>query len=199
MNKRVSLIVLFVLVAVLVASCGGGGGAAKPPVEMQTYEASTFTVDYPKAWQKSNIDMMGLSMVFFSTKEIGLEDLGGLDFSSMMSKEPVFTLMFVPSSLAGQMGLDDLDAAMDAAALGDELGDEDVQIIKEGDVTLDGAKGKLLIVKGTDPDMGKIGAHIVMAKKGDGTVVVLMGVTPEQDLDKNLKVFEYMQDTFKFK
>lgn len=198
MTKKFYVTIALVVVAALLVSCGGGG-AAKPPVEMQKYEASTFTVDYPKAWQKSNIDMMGLSMVFFSTKEIGLEDLGGLDFSSMMSKEPVFTLMFVPAALAGQMGLDDLDAAMDAAALGDELGDEDVQIIKEGDVTLDGAKGKLLIVKGTDPDTGKMGAHVVMVKKGDGTVIVLMGVTPEKDLDKNLGIFEYMQSTFKFK
>jgi hypothetical protein len=56
-----------------------------------------------------------------------------------------------------------------------------------------------MIAKGTDPDIGKMGAHVVMVKKGDGTTVIFMGITPEQDLDKNLKIFEYMQNTFKFK
>jgi hypothetical protein len=193
MTKKLYVAVAFLIAAALLAACGGG--AAKPPVEMQKYEAGAFTVEYPKAWQKSNIDMMGLNMAFFSTKEFALEDLGGLDFESMVSQDPVFVLMFVPATLAGQMGLDDLDAAMENTG----FGEEDVQVVKEGAVTLDGAKGKILIAKGTDPDTGKMGAHVVMVKKDDGTVIVLMGVTPEKDLDKNLGIFEYMQSTFKFK
>lgn len=196
MKKTLYLIVAFAIAAALLAACGGGGGgASKPPVEMQKYEAETFAIEFPKAWQKSNIDLMGLSMAFFSTKEFKAEDLSGLDLQSMVSEDPLFILMFVPQTLAGSMGLDDLDEAMKST----DIGEEDVEVIKEGDVTLDGAKGKILIAKGTDPDIGKMGAHVVMAKKDDGTVVILMGVTPEKDLDKNLDVFQYMQDTFKFK
>jgi hypothetical protein len=195
-KKRLYVIVALAMAAALLAACGGGGGGtSKPPVDMQKYETDTFAVEYPSAWQKSGVDLMGLSMAFFSTKEIKVEDLGGLDFESMVSQDPVAVLMFVPQTLAGQMGMDDLDAAMSSTG----IAEEDLEIIKEGDVTLDGAQGKILIAKGTDPKIGKMAAHVVMVKKSDGTVVVFMGATPEKDLDKNLEVFQYMQDAFKFK
>jgi len=194
MRKSLYLIAALAIVVMLLAACGGGGGGSKPPVDMQKYESETFTMDFPKAWQKSSMDMMGLGMAFFSTKEFKAEDLSGLDMASMVSENPLVITMFVPQALAGSMGLDDLDAAMESTDIGD-----DVEVIKEGDVTLDGAKGKIMIAKGTDPDIGKMGAHVVMAKKDDGTTIIFMGITPEQDLDKNLKIFEYMQNTFKFK
>lgn len=194
MRKSLYLIAVLAIAAMLLAACGGGGGGSKPPVEMQKYESEAFTMDFPKAWQKSAMDMMGLSMAFFSTREFKAEDLTGLDMTSMVSDNPLVITMVVPQTLAGSMGLEDLDAAMESTDLGD-----DVEIIKEGDVTLDGAKGKIMVARGTDPDIGKMGAHIVMVKKDDGTSVIFMGVTPEKDLDRNLKVFEYMQNTFKFK
>jgi len=193
-KKTLVLIVVLAIGAALLAACGGGGGS-KPPVDMQKYETDTFAIEFPKAWQKSNFDAMGLSMAFFSTKQFSADELSGLDFNSMVSENPLFITMFVPQTLAGSMGLDDLDSAMKDVG----IAEEDMQVIKEGDVTLDGAKGKILIAKGTDPEIGKMGAHVVMVKKDDGTTVILMGVTPEKDLDKNLEVFQYMQNSFKFK
>lgn len=195
MKAKLGLIIALVMFVTSLAACGGGGGAANPPVEMQKYEADTFVIEFPSAWKKSSIDMMGLTMAFFSTREFTMEDLGGLDMANLMSKDPMVVLMLVPSSLAGTMGLEDLDEAMESTT----IGEDDMEIIKQGDTTLGGAKGEILIAKGTDPDVGKMGAHVVMAKKDDGTAVILMGVTPEQDMDKNLKVFQYMHDTFKFK
>ncbi len=197
MSKRLYLPVALIVAAVLLAACGGGG-AGKPPVAMQKYETSTFTMEYPSAWQDSSMDLMGLSMVLFSTQELKPEDLGGLDFESLASTEPVVVVMYVPASLASSMGMADIESAM-SEAQGEIANEPDVKVLKQGDTTIGGAKGKILVATGTDPDIGKMGAHIVMAKRDDGTVVVLMGATPDKNLDTNMKIFEYMQAAFKFK
>lgn len=195
MNKRLYLGVVLVVATILLAACGGGG-AGKPPVAMQRYETDTFTMEFPSAWQKSSLDMMGISMAFFSSKQVNTDDLASLDFATLAQQDPVFVMMLVPSSMAGAMGMADLDAAMADMDIANE---PDVKIIKQGDTTVSGAQGKILIATGTDPDIGKMGAHIVMAKRGDGTILVLMGVTPDKNLDANMKIFEYMQAAFKFK
>lgn len=197
MSKRLYLPVALIVAAVLLSACGGGG-AGKPPVAMQKYETSTFTMEYPSAWQNSSMDLMGLSMVLFSTQELKPEDLGGLDFESLARTEPVVVVMYVPASLASSMGMADIESAM-SEAQGEIASEPDVKILKQGDTTIGGAKGKILAATGTDPDIGKMGAHIVMAKRDDGTVVVLMGATPDKNLDTNMKIFEYMQTVFKFK
>lgn len=197
MNKRLYLGVALAVAVVVLAACGGGGGGAgKPPVAMQKYETDTFTMEFPSAWQKSSLDMMGVSMAFFSSQQVNMDDLASLDFATLAQQDPVFVLMLVPSSMAGAMGMADLDAAMADMDIANE---PDVKIIKQGDTTVSGAQGKILIATGTDPDIGKMGAHVVMAKRNDGTILVLMGVTPDKNLDANMKIFEYMQAAFKFK
>jgi len=196
-NKKLYLMVALVVAVVLLAACGGGGGGAgKAPVAMQKYEASTFTMEYPKAWQQSSLDMMGIGMAFFSPQAIDTSDPANLDLNKLGSDYPIVVLMTVPQSLAGAMGVEDIDAAM---AQMDLTSEPDVKIIKQGDTTMGGAKGKIFVGTGTDPDIGKMGAHIVMAKRDDGTVLVFMGATPDKDLDANMKIFEYMQAAFKFK
>ncbi|MGB9593517.1 MAG: hypothetical protein ACPL7R_05215 [Anaerolineae bacterium] len=196
MNKKLYPVVALLVATVLLAACGGGGGAGKPPVAMQKYEASTFTMEYPSAWQKSSLDMMGITMVFFSPQEIDTTDPNNLDLSTLGSNYPIVVVMTAPQSMAGAMGMDDIDAAMSNVDITNEPG---VKVIKQGDTTIGGAKGKIFVGTGTDPDIGKMGAHIVMAKRDDGTVLVFMGATPDKDLDANLKIFEYMQAAFKFK
>ncbi|GAB4414977.1 MAG: hypothetical protein Kow00123_28070 [Anaerolineales bacterium] len=194
MSKRLYPVVALLVAAVLLAACGGGAG--KAPVAMQKYEASTFTMEYPSAWQQSSLDMMGITMAFFSPQKIDTSDPNNLDLSTLGSDYPIVVVMTVPQSVAGAMGMDDLDAAMSDMNITQE---SDVKIIKQGDTTISGAKGKIFVGTGTDPDIGKMGAHIVMAKRDDGTVVVFMGATPDKDLDANMKIFEYMQGAFKFK
>ncbi|MBC7259716.1 MAG: hypothetical protein H5T65_10760 [Chloroflexi bacterium] len=196
MNKKLYPMVALVVAVVLLAACGGGGGAGKPPVAMQKYEASTFTMEYPTAWQESSLDMMGISMAFFSPQAIDTSDPANLDLNKLGNDNPIVVLMTVPQSLAGAMGVEDIDAAM---AEMDLTREPDVKIIKQGDTTMGGAKGKIFVGTGTDPDIGKMGAHIVMAKRDDGTVLIFMGATPDKDLDANMKIFEYMQAAFKFK
>ncbi len=196
MRKWYSITVTLVLVAAaLLTACGGGGGA--PPVPMEKYEGSTFSIDYPKAWENNSLDMFGLTMAIFSTRQLGMEDLGSLDFESMVTTDPMAILMVVPSDMTADMGMDDLDQAMEEIVPAEE--EEDVDIVKQGDTTIGGAKGKLLIAKGDIPDVGKAGIHVAIAKRDDGSVVILMGVTPEADLDTNLKIFEAMQSSFAFK
>jgi len=197
MSKRLYPVAALLIAAVLLAACGGGGGGVgKAPVAMQKYETDTFTMEYPSAWQKSSLDMMGVSMAFFSPQQVNTDDLERLDFAALAQGNPVFVLMVVPSSMAGAMGMADLDAAMADMDIANE---PDVKVIKQGDTTVSGARGKILVATGTDPDIGKMGAHIVMAKRDDGTVLVLMGATPDKNLDANMKIFEYMQAAFKFK
>lgn len=195
MRKWFGITATVVLVAALLTACGGGGGGA-PPVPMKKYEGGTFSIDYPEAWETNSLDMFGLTMALFSTRQLGMEDLGDLDFESMVSKDPMAILMVVPSNMTADMGVDDLDQAMEDVAPTDE---EDVDIVRQGDTTIGGAKGKLIIAKGDIPDVGKAGLHVAIAKRDDGSVVMFMGVTPETDLDTNLKVFEVMQGSFAFK
>ncbi len=195
MNKRLYPVVALLVAAMLLAACGGGG-AGKPPVAMQKYETDAFTMEYPSAWYKSSLDMMGISMAFFSPQEISTADPSALDFATLGRDHPIVVLMIAPQSMASAMGMDDLDAAMANLELTTE---PDVKVIKQGDTTMGGAKGKIFVGTGTDPDIGKVGAHIVMAKRDDGSVLVFMGATPDKDLDANMKIFEYMQAAFKFK
>jgi hypothetical protein len=195
MRKWFGITVALVLIATaLLAACGGGGKDA--PVPMETYEGDTFSINYPKAWETNSMEMFGLSMAIFSTRELGVEDLGGLDFEGMVSEDPVAILMVVPSDMTAEMGMDDLDEAIEDIGPDD---DEDVEIIRQGDTTIGGAKGKLIIAKGDIPDVGKAGIHMAIAKRDDGSVVILMGATPDKDLDTNMKVFEAMQNSFAFK
>ncbi|MDH7489654.1 MAG: hypothetical protein QHH80_09110 [Anaerolineae bacterium] len=196
MSKRLYPVVALLVAAVLLVACGGGGGAGKPPVAMQKYETSTFAMEYPSAWEKSSLEMMGISMAFFSPQKIDTTDPNNLDLSTLGSDYPIVVVMTAPQSVAGAMGMDDIDAAMSDM---DITREPDVKVIKQGDTTMGGAKGKIFVGTGTDPDIGKMGAHVVMAKRDDGTVLVFMGATPDKDMDKNMKIFEYMQAAFKFK
>lgn len=196
MSKRLYPVVALLVAVVLLAACGGGGGAGKPPVAMQKYETDTFTMQYPSAWFKSSLDMMGVSMAFFSPQEINTSDPSNLDLATLGRDYPIAVLMTAPAAMASAMGMEDIDAAM---ADMDFTTQPDVKVIKQGDTTMGGAKGRIFIGTGNDPDIGKVGAHIVMAKRDDGTVLVFMGATPDKNLDANLKIFEYMQAAFKFK
>lgn len=181
---------LFVLV---VAGCGGNGGGA--PVAMSKYESDTVSIEYPKAWQDSSMDMFGMTIGIYSPIEMGEEALMAMDDPfQLLESDPLAMFLVVPAEMASDLNIDEFD---------DEIvpeGDEDIDIVKQGDINIDGAKGKEVIAKGTPEDLGvKIGIHLVAAKKDDGSAVVFIGMTPDKDLDKNLDIFEYMVKSIKLK
>ncbi len=185
------MIALLVLVATLLA-CGGTSSA--PSVSMDKYDSSTFTIDYPKEWQKNNMDLFGMTMAFFSSAQLNPEDMEAMDFEKLVSTDPVIIIMVLPAEMATDLG--DLDEAMKEMSPTEA---DKVDIIKEGDTTIGGANGKILIAKGDDDKMGKVGIHIAIAKRDDGSAVVVMGITPEKNMDQNLKIFDDMHKSFKFK
>jgi hypothetical protein len=196
MKQRLSILVLFTLVSALaLAACGGGGGDG-PPVEMQSFGGSSFELSYPKDWKESKIDMFGLSMVILGRQEFNMANLEGLNFDSLAAKDPLVLIMSVPKEMAGDMGFEDIDSALDE--FDGAIGQGDVEVLEQGDTTLGDAKGKLIVAKGTDPDMGDVGMRLVAAQRSDGGAVVFMGVTPAENRDQNLAIFEYMHNSFKF-
>ncbi|RMF35828.1 MAG: hypothetical protein D6759_04330 [Chloroflexi bacterium] len=163
---------------------------------MQTFEGSTFTIEYPKEWQQNSMDFFGMTMAFFSTRQLSMEDLQGMDFQTMAAEDPIAIVMLVPAEMTSDMGFEDIDQALDEVV---SAQDENVEIVKQEDTSLGGAKGKLVIAKGDIPDVGSVGLHLAIAKRDDNSVVVLMGISPEKSRDQNLKIFEYMHKSFKFK
>jgi hypothetical protein len=171
-----------------------GGVAAGAPVPMDLFQGSAFSIEYPSDWQESSIDMLGLTMVIFATQELSLEDMQNLDFDNMVSEDPVTIVMVVPQEMAGEMGIEDIDTALDE--FDSAIPEEDAEIIQQGDTTIGGVSGRMVVAKGTDPDLGVIGIHLAVARDDVGTVIVMMGATPAQDLDRNLEIFDYMHQSF---
>ncbi len=172
-----------------------GSGAA--PVSMALFEGSSFTVEYPQDWKESSIDMLGLTMAFFANQELSLEDMQDLDFEGMASEDPIVVIMVVPEEMAADMGFEDIDAAIDE--FDDTIPTDDAEIIEQGDTTIGGAPGRIVVAKGTQTDLGEVGMHLVAARTEDGTVVVFMGVSPAENLDQNLEIFKDMHESLQLK
>ena len=179
--RRTSIaVVILVLLAMAVASCGGG-----PPTKMTTYEASAFTIEYPEGWQEEGMDFMGMTMVILSEEEMSLEDFD-------MEQPPdsgLVALMYTPSGDA-EFGLEDLDEQITE--------DEDVSITSRGDMTVGGREGRYVKAVGQLEEGGdEFAILMVVAEDGDNTFV-LMGMSPERTWGKNEKIFDYMVESVKF-
>jgi serine protease Do len=172
------------------------GAVSEAPIDMQMFEGSTFTLEYPTTWQESSIDMAGLTMVILGMEQLSLADMQDLDFENMVSTDPIAVVMVVPEDLASGMGVDDMDAAI--SEFDDVIPDEDAEIIEQGETTIGGAPGRIVVARGIDPDLGEIGIYLAVAKLDDGTVVVLMGVTPGPEVYDNLAIFDHMHRSFQF-
>jgi len=186
----------FQVVGDLPGELADDAGITGAPVPTSAFDGSTFTIEYPDAWEESSIDMLGLTLAIFTTQQLGVDDLQNLDFDNLVSEDPLALVMVVPEEMAGDMGVDDLDSTIDE--FDDTIPEEDAEILEQGITTIGGAEGRIVVAKGMDPDLGELGIHLVVARKDDGTVVVLMGVTPGPDLDQNLAIFEYMHQSFRF-
>jgi serine protease Do len=167
-----------------------------PSVSTSEYDGAAFSIEYPSAWKESSIEMMGLAMSIFGPQELSIEDMQNMDFDNMVSEDPVAFVMVVPQDMAGDFGFDDIDAAMDE--FDTAIPQEDAEVLQQGDTTIGGAPGRIAVAKGTDPDLGVIGIYLITASTDDGTVIVFMGATPEENLDENLAIFQYMHQTFTF-
>jgi hypothetical protein len=163
---------------------------------MRRFDGESGAVDYPQGWQASTVHLLGVEMAIFAPEKLNADDLGRLDFSSIMFKEPLVVLMIVPENMTAQMGLDDLDTALQQLAPAPE---DEIKMVKQGETTIGGIKGQIVSAEGQITGTGMIGVHAVAARRADGSVVVLMGVTPEQNLDQNMLTFEAMQQSFAFK
>jgi serine protease Do len=171
-----------------------GGGAAGP---MALFDGSAFTIEYPQAWQESNVDLLGMGMVIFSNRALSLEEMQALDFEGMVAEDPLAMVLVVPEDMAADMGFEDMDTVIDE--FDDTVTTDEVEIIEQGDTTIGGVPGRIVVAKGTDPDLGAIGMHLVAAETDDGTVIVFLGATPAEDLDSNLAIFEAMHASFQLK
>jgi len=153
---------------------------------MQLFEGSGFSIVYPQQWQESAIDAFGLTMAIFTTRQLTMEEVQTMDFNALAATDPVVIVMVVPPEMVGDMGLQDFDSAL--AEFDDIIPSDEADILQQGDTTIGGLPGKIVVARGNDPDIGEMGVHLVLSKLSDGTVVLLMGVTPATDLDANLSM-----------
>jgi serine protease Do len=172
-------------------------GETGPSIPLARFEGSAFSIDYPETWVENSIDLFGMTMVIFANQELSLEDMQSLDFEGMVSEDPIALVMVVPQEMAADMGFEDIDSAIDE--FDDAVTTEDAEIIEQGDTTIGGIPGRIVVAKGTDPDLGQIGIRLVAAETSDGAVIVFLGATPPQNLEQNLALFEAMHESFQFK
>jgi len=194
MKNRKLLLIGLLLVFVL-SACGGGDD--KAPVSMSTYKSDAVSIKYPKDWKDSSLEMFGMTIGIFSPKELGQEALTGLeDPFALLGDDPLVLLLVVPQETAADMGIN-----LDDMTEGAVPEDENVTIIRQGDITVSGAKGKEIVGKGPMEELGgkTIGLHVVAALKDDGAALMFVGMSPEKDLDKNLDIFQYMVESIDLK
>lgn len=196
--KRQWLVIGLLLVwGLLLVACGGGGDS-KAPVDMEKEETSGFTIERPKAWNTNSMDFFGLNVLIVSNADISADSLlGGGDFGDAFTDTPGVIIMSVPQEMAdqgGDIGFS-VDGIKDIAAE-----EEDVEIIREGDITVDGIKGYEFVGKGAIAELGsgKMGAHLAVFERDAGPLAFI-GFSPEKDIDKNLEIFEYMLKSLDFK
>ena len=192
MKRNLLLAGLLLILSLLMVACGGDGDGA--PVSMTKEEGDTLTVEYPKDWNLDSMDMFGVSIIVASGAELEAEG-----FMEAATPEDFFgdqggvLIMAVPPEMAGEdMGFSEEDMQEIESEPG-------VEVIKKGDITIDGAKGYEIVAKGTIEDMGdeEIGVHIA-SFQSDAGQVVFMGISPTKDMDKNLDIFDYMLQSIKF-
>lgn len=186
--RRIYLSLILVLTVAALAACASNTPEA--PVPMRPFEGKTLSARYPQGWETSSAEVLDTTMIVFSTKKPNISEMGRLDFESLMFKEPVVVLMSVPPELTEQMGVDDLDNAIDEFT--PDAG-EDVKVVERGKTTLAGLEGLFVVAKGTLSGSGQVGVRAAVAKRADGMVVVIMAVSPEKDLEQNMRIFEAMQ------
>jgi hypothetical protein len=114
----------------------------------------------------------------------------------MISDDPIVIIMVVPEEMAADMGFEDIDSTIDE--FDDTIPADDVEIIEQGDTTIGGAPGRVVVARGTDPDLGEVGMYLVAARTDDGTMVVFIGATPADNLQQNLDIFGQMHRSFQF-
>jgi hypothetical protein len=164
---------------------------------MELEEAGILTMERPKAWKTNSMDMFGLTILIASSADISAQSvLEGGDFTQAFQGSPGVLIMAVPQEMAEEGG-DFGFSADEIKNLSQE--EEDVEIVREGDVTVDGAKGYELIGKGQIEEFGsgKVGVHLAVLERDAGPMVFI-GISPDADLDKNLDIFKYMFESIKF-
>ncbi len=187
MKKRKLFLISLLLVLTLTA-CGGGSDDA--PVSMDAYESDAVEVKYPKDWKDSSLEMFGMTIGIFSPLELGQEALEGLgDPFALMEEDPLVMLLVVPQDIAADMDLNIEEMMEDTVPE-----DDSVNLIREGDITISGADGREIVAKGAMDELGgeTVGMHVAVALTDDGTAIMFVGMTPENNLDQNMDIFDYM-------
>ena len=147
---------------------------------------------------KTKMDLFGVTVLIASSADVSAESvLSGGDMSAAFADAPGVLLMTVPQEMAAEGG----EFGFSAAEV-QELADsgQDVEITRQGDVTIDGVKGYEFVGKGEIEELGsgRMGVHFGVLERESGPLAFI-GFSPEQDMDKNLDIFEYMFESIKFK
>ena len=184
------------IVGLLMAACGGGGGGA--PVDMQKEETSAYAIERPKEWKTNSMDLFGVTVLVVSSADIKAESVfESGDFAEAFKDNPGVIIMTIPQEMAGEGG----DFAFSADEIKNLPNDEEnVEIVRQGDVTIDGVKGYELVGKGEIEEMGssRMALHIAVLERESGPLAFI-GFSPEQDADKNLDIYKYMFESIDFK
>ena len=137
MKRNWFVISLVLVLGLLVAACGGGG--SKAPVDMESEETSAFDIERPKDWTTNSMDLFGVTILIASSADIAAETVfESGDFTDSFQDAPGVIIMTVPQEMAEEGG----DFGFSAEEIKNiPTEEEDVEIVRQGDVTIDGVKG----------------------------------------------------------
>lgn len=196
MKRQWFIIGLMLVLSLFVAACGGGGD--KAPVDMEKEETSAFDLERPKDWKTNSMDFFGVTILIASPADIAAESVfESGDFAEAFQDKPGVIIMSVPQEMAEEDG----DFGFSVEEIKNmPTEEEDVEVVRQGDVTVDGVKGYELVGKGEIADLGsgKMGVHLAVLERDSGPLAFI-AFSPESDMDKNLDIFKYMFESIKFK
>jgi hypothetical protein len=191
---------LLLVLGLLLAACGGGEGGA--PVAMEKHEAQGFTVERPKDWNVDSMEGFGITVLGVASKEFEAKSYF-VDFQGyfMALDAAVVWIVDVPREKAGAQPsalYNPVFSADDIKEFADSL--PEAEIVKQGDITVDGVKGYQLVAKGAFLRLGgqKAGAHWTVLERDAGPLLFI-GFSSDKDMDKNLDIFKYMLGSIKLK
>ncbi len=194
MKRNLLLIGLLLALSLLLVACGGGDGDGAP-VSMTKHESEILTVEYPEGWNVDSMDMFGMSIIIASSADLEAEGLmESATPEDFFGDQGGIMIMSFPPEMAGAD-----DMGFSEEELQEIENEPGVELVKKGDITIDGATGYELVAKGVIEDMGdqEMGVHIATLQSDAGQLV-FMGISPEKDMDKNLDIFDYMLQSIKF-
>ena len=104
--------------------------------------------------------------------------------------------MFTPYQPGGEEALENTVQAFIASI---SQGQGDYTIVEQSSSPPRDAEVRAFIVEGSDAELGRVQGHMLFALSNSNAGAIMISWTGEEDSEKNMQLFDEMQQSFRFK